>query len=98
MRSWTRLVVDDVLVMLRPIGTASSPARYEVLRDVVGEMPVLAGEVYKSKRTWERRSKGARYVNARGTSPCWRNTKSALDFDTRKAAAEALVRGEGGTT
>jgi hypothetical protein len=45
--------------------------------------------VYKSSRTWERRTAGKRYVNARGTTPCWRTPADSRSFDTRYEAAEA---------
>lgn len=52
----------------------------------------LVGQVFKSQRTWERRTKGRRYVNARGQTPCWRAGELRSTFDTRQDAAMALLR------
>lgn len=39
---------------------------------------VDAGVVWKSKRQWERKPKGLRYVTARGVTPCWRSSNDHL--------------------
>lgn len=47
--------------------------------------------VWRSTRTWERRTPGKRYVNARGETPCWRSSCDTRTFDTRKAAISQAI-------
>jgi len=66
-------------------------------RQVVAEDGTVLGVVYKGTRTWERRTPGRRYVNARGETPCWYihgdgSGRYRISYDTRKQAAEELVR------
>lgn len=58
--------------------------------DVTYEGEVI-GTVGKSEKTWERRSPGKRYVNARGTTPCWANNHFG-SYDTRRSAIADLIR------
>ena len=66
---------------------------YRVLLD--GEM---IGTVSRSMITHERRSKGARYVNARWQSPGWRwseNGAFGLECQTRRDGIKRLLRKRG---
>lgn len=100
-RTWVRLTVDGVDVTLRPIAPRSGDtgARYEVLRKMPGETPVLLGEVYKANRIADRRRRsqnGRSLLPARATVSTWRVEGSPFRGwdDTRYAAVEGLVRGK----
>jgi hypothetical protein len=49
---------------------AGADWRGETIWTVVLDGEIL-GTVKKGERGWERRSRGKRYVNARGSRPCW---------------------------
>lgn len=60
--------------------------------------PVHIGRVEKGTRSWERRSKGNRYVNARGRTPEWhgwvpnsRNARPDVTGDTRGEVLAKLI-------
>jgi hypothetical protein len=55
---------------------------------------VVLGRVRRSRRTWERRTPGRRYVNHRGETPCWRieGSDGWRTFDTRHEAVASLIR------
>lgn len=94
----------DAAVLLRLLDEREDSGRvmrrYEVRLSSVGSHvpaePVLIGTVERTMRTWERRTAGRRYANARGQTPAWAFARvgewpSRATMDTRMRAVGWLV-------
>lgn len=78
---------------------ADAAARKAITGTITGRVYLVrdegrdCGYVYRSRVQWERRPHAtARYVTARGYTPCWRSTVDSRTFVTRKEAAAASAR------
>lgn len=88
----TYVDVPDSVVQVAEDGTVW----FGAIEGVVRGAPI--GRVVKGTREWERRSPGARYVNARGTTPEWhgyaaggRGWRPDVRADTRGETIAKLI-------
>jgi hypothetical protein len=94
-RRWWASAVDEskYRVTLEPAPTYDEDSpRWRVYQN-----DVLLGMIERGERTWERRTRGRRYVNSRGQTRAWyvgyldELPRRGYERDTRNAAIRSLV-------